>query len=460
MSGQQPPELTHWYNKLLAGLSHLPKPIKRWVVAFSGGLDSHVLLHLLVHHSPLPIDVVHVNHQLQDAAWQWEQHCQMICDALKLTLHIEQIDVDICQGQSLEAAARAARYQALAKYVDQEQTALLTAHHADDQAETVLLQLCRGAGVEGLSAMPAIASFSKGYHIRPLLDYERIALLDYANAQGLLWIDDPSNAQLRFDRNFIRHEILKPLQARWPRISQTLSRSSRHCHDSSILNTLLAKQDLNTLRNTQMLEDHMLPLKAILAMPVARQHNVIRFWLKTLEFPTPSTAQLNSIMHDVCAARVDAAPVFCFSNKRFQLRRYQGVLYALRSLPVVFAPPWQASWDLKQPLLLPKKQGYLCAQEVASTDGHCILPRDVMLTIKPYKGSERFRPINSKHTHLLKKCVQQWQIPPWVRQQLLLCYCDDQLRLIIRPDTLQCYVGAWEMTKHDKQSVRFTRHVS
>ena len=185
MSRQKLLELKHWYTDLLAQVVALPQPVKRWVVAFSGGLDSHVLLHLLSESSALPIDVVHVNHQLQCEASQWEQHCKAVCKALKCNCYIERIHVDTSDGQSLEAAARVARYHALAHYID-EKTALLTAHHADDQAETLLLQLCRGSGVDGLAAMPAISSFAKGYHLRPLLHYDRNTLLNYAKKTGVI----------------------------------------------------------------------------------------------------------------------------------------------------------------------------------------------------------------------------------------------------------------------------------
>ena len=440
MSRQKQSALTYWYTHLLAQLIALPQPIKRWVVAFSGGLDSHVLLHLLNESSTLPIDVVHVNHQLQDDARQWEQHCKAVSRTLKCHCYIERVDVDTREGQSVEAAARLARYHALAKYID-EKTALLTAHHADDQAETLLLQLCRGGGVDGLSAMPVVSPFAKGYHLRPLLRYERNTLQAYAKKHSLVWITDPSNEQLRFDRNFIRHQILTPLRSRWPSISQTLSRSSQHCSESSALNAFLAEQDQQSIQQQSQLADNMLPLKALLCMPVVRQRNVIRAWLKKLGFPIPTTAQLDCIMHDVCLARIDAVPVFYFSNNLFQLRRYQNVLYALTSSPVALDPNWQVNWDLKKSLSLPQAQGYLSAKKTTSTHVHCFLPQDAILTIKPYQGSVRFHPIDSTHTCLLKKCVQQWQIPPWVRKQLLLCYWQDQLLLVIRTDTAQYYIS-------------------
>ena len=195
----------------------LPRP-RGYRVAFSGGLDSTALLHLLgLARSQLaaPVEAVHVDHQLQSASAAWTDHCREVCRQLEIPLQVLTVDAHPTPGQSPEAAARQARYAALSE-MHRGDEMLLTAHHVDDQAETLLLQLLRGAGVEGLAAMPMIRTWQGGWHARPLLDIPRRALHAWAQAQGLAWIEDPSNAHTTADRNYLRHEIMPRLLGRWP----------------------------------------------------------------------------------------------------------------------------------------------------------------------------------------------------------------------------------------------------
>jgi len=205
-------------------------------IAYSGGLDSHVLLHALsrLRDDGWRLSALHVDHGLQPAAGAWARHCEQVCRELALPITIERIEVRGIREHGLEAAARRARYACLARHVGPGEV-LLTAHHQDDQAETLLLQLLRGSGVHGLAAMPAIAAFTAGRHARPLLEFPRRALLAYATAAGLKWIEDDSNRDDRLARNFIRNRLTPVIEERWPGAARRLGRSARHAAEAAAL---------------------------------------------------------------------------------------------------------------------------------------------------------------------------------------------------------------------------------
>ena len=214
-------------------LNRLPPAPAYWV-AYSGGIDSHVLLHLLAGwRARLPgvLGAVHVNHQLQQQSGDWELHCRAVCEELGLGFQALQVAARPRRGESPEAAARSARYRGLSEWLPPG-AVLVTAQHLDDQAETLLLQLLRGSGVHGLAAMPAMTVLGAGLHQRPLLGVTRAQLRRYAESHRLDWIDDPSNTDTAFDRNYLRHEIMPRLKARWPAAGATLSRSAAHCAEA------------------------------------------------------------------------------------------------------------------------------------------------------------------------------------------------------------------------------------
>ena len=346
------------------------------MVAYSGGVDSHVLLHLVVKQcrelAGRVLAAVYVDHGLQVASVAWAEHCRQVCRELGVQLICLSVDAQAAAGESPEAAARRARYSTLEELVG-EGDALLVAHHRDDQAETLLLQLLRGAGPRGLAAMPASAPLGKGRLLRPLLELERAQILDYARAHGLCWVDDPSNADKDLDRNYLRHEILPRLKTRWPGMSRTLTRSARRCAESSALNDELAENDLFSIINKGCLS---VPDLALLAAP--RQRNVLRYWLRTLDLPSPSEAQLERVLSDVIAALQDREP--CVQWAGAQVRRYRNHLYAMAPLPP-FDPTRVWSWSSPLvPLLIPgvgrlelrlaQGQGLRCeVLETGSADG-------------------------------------------------------------------------------------------
>jgi len=259
---------------------------RRWLVGFSGGLDSTVLLHALVRLTQgrrlPPISAVHVHHGLQAVADAWPEHCRQVCEGLGVPLEI--VRVQVAHGASLERAARDARYAAFAERLG-EGDLLLTAQHRDDQAETLLFRLLRGAGVRGLAAMPDVRSMGRGSLVRPLLEVSRAELEDYARANGLAWVEDPSNQQLEYSRNFLRRQVLPLLQQRWPRAASNLARTAALMAEAQHLLDELAQQDLAAAQagsDCRWLNLPSLALAPLRELTSARQRNALRHWLAGL----------------------------------------------------------------------------------------------------------------------------------------------------------------------------------
>ena len=254
-----------------------------WHIAFSGGLDSTVLLHLLASTEQLPrLNALHVHHGLQAAADAWPSHCQSICDRLGVPLRVMRVQVQ--PGASLERAAREARYQAFAEVLGAGEV-LLTGQHRDDQAETLLFRLLRGAGVRGLAAMPLHRDLAGGHLVRPLLDVSRAELQAYAHEHQLTWIEDPSNADPRFARNYLRHRVFPLLTERWPQAVSSFARTAEQLSEAQGLLDELAQMDLHAADQPSSFP--WLPLPSLALAPLrelsdARQRNALRHWLTPL----------------------------------------------------------------------------------------------------------------------------------------------------------------------------------
>ena len=257
-----------------------------WCVALSGGLDSTVLLHLLAslaqREALPPLSAIHIHHGLQAAADAWPAHCRELCAALSVPLQIEYVQV--VPGASLEQAARDARYAAFAAHLGADEL-LLTAQHRDDQAETLLFRLLRGAGVQGLSAMPVSRALGAGQLVRPLLDCSRDELLAYACEHKLSWVEDPSNADERFSRNYLRRQVLPALLNRWPQAAINMARSAAHLSEAAQLLNELAQQDMAAADVPGEFTWLLLPnlaLPALRDLSEPRQRNALRYWLRPL----------------------------------------------------------------------------------------------------------------------------------------------------------------------------------
>ncbi|MGB7646572.1 MAG: tRNA lysidine(34) synthetase TilS [Pseudomonas fluorescens] len=257
-----------------------------WHIAFSGGLDSTVLLHLLASLANTetlpPLSAIHIHHGLQAAADAWPSHCQAVCDELGVPLRVAHVHVQ--SGASLERAARDARYRAFAEVTGAGQV-MLTGQHRDDQAETLLFRLLRGAGVRGLAAMPVHRPLADGHLVRPLLDASRAELEAYAQQHQLTWIQDPSNADSRFSRNYLRHRVVPVLAERWPQAVASLARTAEHLSEAQGLLDELALMDLQAADQPSAFPWLCLPslaLAPLRELSDARQRNALRHWLNPL----------------------------------------------------------------------------------------------------------------------------------------------------------------------------------
>lgn len=410
-------------------LGELEKKLKQlsnsrhYLIAYSGGLDSHVLLHALTTLKKqgfnCTIRAVHVHHGLSPAADHWQQHCKKVCEKLNVEYITEDITLQLNAGDSVEALARTGRYAVFAKHL-QSQECLLTAHTENDQAETLLLQLMRGAGVRGLSSMPEIKLFAAGEHARPLLEMTRSQLEEYAQEHKLQWIEDESNNNERYDRNYIRHNTLPALKKRWPAVFKNLARSARHFASAEQLLVEFAQCDFERVN---LPEKNQLNINELLTLSVARQINVIRFWLQHNNVLPPSEKKMQHILSDVLQARQGANPIVEWAG--VQCRRFQSKLYVINS-PASFDATMIIPWDVSEALELPAGLGVLRAEPINTTASQSKFDCS-KLTVRFRQGGERLLPAGRQGTHTLKKLFQQWGVPPWQRDRLPLVFCDDVL---------------------------------
>lgn len=413
------------WQQLAKVLQRFPDASRYWV-AFSGGVDSHALLHastVLRDKQALPeVVAAHINHGLHPEADDWERHCAQVCQALCIPFTAIPVQAHPRTGESPEAVARQARYQAL-WVVIAEGDMLLTAHHRDDQAETLLLQLVRGAGTLGLAAMPACAPFGQGWLGRPLLDVSRAMLEQYGHAQELRWISDSSNADTRYDRNFIRHQVLPVLQARWPSLNRTLSRVAANQQDAACLLEHLAAADCRAIAGPV---PRTLSRTALVALAPGRQRNVLRYWLRSLNLPMAGRVHIEAILLDAARGSEKTSP--CVGWPGAEVRRYRDRIYAMRPRSVAPGRQRPIPWNLKTPLEL--SHGRLKATRVRGAGLSAYIVARGSLEVRFRGGGERCRPAGSRHTRMLKKLFQQQGVPPWERSQVPLIYIDGEFAAV------------------------------
>lgn len=409
-------------QRLAGQLARLIPPHSSILIAFSGGVDSVVLLHLLHQFAPRfswRLSALHVHHGISPHADAWAEFCEQRCVAYNITFHLERVDIAPLREQGIEAAARQLRYAAYARH---RCDFLALAHHADDQAETLLLQLLRGAGVRGASAMPVLAKRDVQW-VRPLLACTRAEIVAYAGAHHLSWIEDASNADDSYPRNFLRHKVLPVLAQRFPSYRQTLARSAQHFAEASALLDELAQQDAQSA----MREDRLL-VSELQRLSPARVKNLLRFFLHTRGASMPQAVQLDDMARQLCAARDDAA--VCVEYGGWQVRRYRGGVYALRALPDFDAHLQLPLQDQAQDQVrldwpaLDTQLGFTCRQGEGISLARL---QSAPLTLRLRRGGEALRPHAHGVTRTLKNLLQEQQVPPWLRDRLPLLYCGEEL---------------------------------
>lgn len=389
-----------------------------WRVALSGGLDSSVLLHLLVHlrrTQPLPpLCAIHVHHGLQAQADAWAEHCQRLCDDLGVALEIVRVRVE--GGASLERAAREARYAAFRERLGAHEL-LLTAQHLDDQAETLLFRLLRGAGVRGLSGMPPVRELGAGRLLRPLLDVTRQQLQGYAATHQLDWVEDPSNQDLHYSRNYLRHRVVPVLHERWPQVANALARTAQHLREAQTLLDERADEDLAQAAGGApfpWLTCPSLDLSVLSALSPARQRNALRRWLDSLGAAMPDSDHWAGwdALRD---AAVDAEPIWRLGLG--ELRRAGGRVYWL-SGDWCAPPPLSVEWEPQVGELCLPGNGSLRLEGAGALSGP--------VRVRYRQGGEQLL-IPGRGTRDLKRLLNENGLPAFVRARLPLLWRDEQL---------------------------------
>ncbi|WP_199739266.1 tRNA lysidine(34) synthetase TilS [Legionella qingyii] len=403
-----------WFSRL----SHFNKLI----VGFSGGLDSTVLLHVLASHPALlaKLVAVHVNHGISANASLWQVHCQQFCQDLSISLITQSVQFD--RSANVEEGARIARYAVFSSLMA-EQDCLILGHHLDDQAETVLLQLFRGAGIDGLAAMSDFSQLEIGTIARPFLNHSREQLKHYADVHQLSWIEDESNQDISYSRNYLRQQIIPLLQRKWPGVVGNIARTALHCQQAKRNLDILASQDMVLEDNKEALTNNILFISPLNKLSRDRIANVLRVWLKNNQVQLPSTATFGRLIDEVIFAGLDAVPEVSWGE--VTVRRYQKYLYLdKKNIGTLISSVEWSSFPL--PLLLPDVGINLLAKK--NRQG-LVIPPDTKIFVRFRQGGEEF--FWHGQTKRLKKLFQEWGIPPWLREQVPLVYFNDKLAAVV-----------------------------
>ncbi len=386
----------------------------RFLVAFSGGADSSALLYALstiADQLDNPLLALHLNHQLHRNAGDWQQHCVERCRDWDVALRIHAVELKTQRDQSVETAAREARYRWLADNM-RRGDCLLTAHHAEDQAETVLLNLMRGTGPKGLGGIRSLRQFHSGVLARPLLGFRQSALRDYLTAQGVDWIEDDSNQDDLMRRNFLRNQVLPLLGSRWPQVVTNLCHSAALCQAGEDEADAFRMMEIDRHVGNQ----RELDLVWLGSLSPEKQATTLRSWLAGLEMELPGHRHLHEIMKVVASETPQRSPNVGFGQT--EVRRHKSHLFAMPRLPK-FDADWHKCWDGRIPLQLPPSCGVITLMPTGR------LKRPVEIRLR--RGGERLIPSGHSHTRSLKKLLQEADIPAWLRNRIPLVYRDETL---------------------------------
>jgi len=368
---------------------------KNIVLGLSGGIDSVILLHYLHAKYPNKVRAVHCNHHLSRHCNEWQAFCDDLCQSLNIPF--TKINLIIKKSSNVEENARKSRYLSLSSDLKKNEV-LCTAHHKNDQAETLLLQLFRGSGVAGLASMPTFKTFGKGTLYRPLLNIAKSEIIQYAKDNQLSWIEDDSNTDTNFRRNFLRLDILPKLETVYQNLTNTLARSAKHQSESLRLTQDLAKLDIEQYH---LISSNRLNVARLSVLKPYRIRNVLRYHLSDLGFLMPSDKVMQQIL-DLLYAKEDAVPLVSWGEA--EIRRYKNELYFINQA-------------------LENKPNCPYHAEFKDMDNFSIRHR---------KDGQRIKLSNKRHSQSLKKVLQEAGIPPWERNTLKMYYVEDELRAMER----------------------------
>lgn len=395
---------------------------RRVLVAYSGGRDSTLLLALAAEQFPRKrVRAVHIDHGWHPDSTDWAQHCRNLARRLGITCDVVAVDAQPRDGEGAEAAARAARYEALAARLQRDDV-LVTAHQREDQAETLLLALLRGGGVHGWASMPACRSLGAGLHLRPWLEVPRETIAAEVERRGLAYLDDPANEDPAYDRVWLRRDILPALAQRWPEVEATLARAADQAAGAAEAVDTLAARDYVTCRGRI---EGTLDCAALADVPLRRQRALLRWWIARAGLPRPPAARLEEARRQLLEADANSTP--CIDWPGGEVRAWNGLAWALAPTPPV-DPEAVYEWtDRSQPLDLPGRRLY---PETLATMGIDV-PAASVVQVGFRRGGERFQPAGATRAEPLKELLRRAGLPPWERDRVPLIYIDGELVAVV-----------------------------
>ncbi len=403
---------------------HQQPDVSRYCVAYSAGMDSHVLLWLMAQlqeaDSAIQLRAIHVDHGLQSDSAGWSEHARQVCEQLQVPLEVRQADV-VAGKEGPEASARLARYAQFSQSL-QAGEHLLLAQHAEDQAETFLLQALRGSGPDGLAGIPRKRRFSHGYMGRPLLKCSQESLRVVAQAQALSWIEDPSNEQQNFDRNYLRLSIMPLLKARWPAAVQTLARSASRSAAASQTMHGVAEQDLLAVKVPGTGE---LSLTALRALPRERAFTVLRLFVRERGWRMPRLQDLVQVMSDLADARPDSNGIV--NARDYVFRKHKDSLHLMRDAEHV--KPFHYTWQAPLEPLTIDETG-LCLTRALCEQQGLRIPPGADVVVKSRAGGELIKVGEPAFHKAVKKLLQETAVPPWIRDTIPLLYIEGKLAAV------------------------------
>ncbi len=410
-------------DSFLSSLNQFSNSNKFWV-ACSGGLDSSVLLHLFsINKNKIKqdIEVLYVNHGLQEEAGDWGLFCKKLCQQYDIAYTQLEIKENYPKGVSVEAWAREKRYSLIENLMG-DHDVLFTAHHLDDQVETFFLQALRGAGPRGLASMPIVKNYSNALHARPLLNYSRENLKEYAEENKLDWHEDKSNMDYRYDRNYLRHRVMPVIEDKWPSYRQTISRLISHQKESKKILDEIACADLEqALHNNIMC----LNLNYINELSIERQKNLIFFWLNELSLDSPGSINIEQVISNIIYSNTEKAP--CVNWKNTEIRRYKNMLYASKKIEkhdVDAEYYWKPErvLNILDETLIAKSR---CGKGISKTKTN-----GADFVVRYRHGGEKIQPDYLSHSKTVKQLFQEKAVLPWLRDRIPLVYINGKLAVI------------------------------
>ncbi len=415
-NGLSKPEIKEILNKF--------KDSRKIIIAYSGGIDSSVLLHLIFSIKDdlkQSLEVIHINHGLHEKSDNWEIFCKAQCKKFNISFKAININELPPKNESIESWARNKRYFLITKEMKKGDL-LLTAHHMDDQVETFFLQVLRGAGPRGLSSMPVIKKITNGYHVRPFLNIRRSELEKYANTNNLSWQDDESNLDVRYDRNYLRHKVLTYLEMAWPSYRQSISRAISHQKESMDLLNDIASEDMSKVLHKNFVN---LDIKLLKELNLPRQKNLIFYWLDNLNLEKPGSRHMDQIIKTLINTSSDKSP--CVNWKNTEVRKYRDYLYASNTIKQHNINE-EIHWNTNLPIEIQGEK--LIAKE---TLGKGILRSCIdgaKISIRYRNGGEKIYSNSLNNSKTVKQLFQEHGVLPWFRDRVPLIYVNEELAVI------------------------------